>query len=478
MDKFERKVMEYIERRSLIGRGDRILVACSGGVDSVGLLLFLAKQRHFLDIELVAVHVDHMLRGEESKEDGVYVKELCTRFEIPFYGGQVPVPELIGKEGGNVQDVCRKGRYGYFAKVMAEGGYTKLAVAHHAEDQLETVIMQLSKGSVPIGMRDARAVQGGMLIRPFMTVDKLEIRSYIEKFGVEHREDPSNASDKYTRNYLRHHAVPPILKTNHMAAANSVRMTESLQEDDALLSDLANEAFSRLLSLTAECLPSFEIKHFASMHPALQKRMIPLLLNYLYRGEEIPVEYSGALVEQLLRQLQTDAGNAELHLPGGYLCIREYGVVRFEKSVKEPEPDPPKILLKGVWTRWGKQCFYWNAVSAAGLPSTDEYDERMYFTLPVTDFPLFVRARKDGDRIWLKGMPKPKRLSRLFIDEKVAAQKRDRLPIIVTADDEVCAVPGVRYGKLFSRQANGEEYVFMVKPVGKYYGPDEELAGT
>ncbi|MBB4826841.1 tRNA(Ile)-lysidine synthase/bifunctional protein TilS/HprT [Sporosarcina luteola] len=467
MDKFERKVMENMERRSLIESGDRILVACSGGVDSVGLLLFLAMQRRVLGIELAAVHVDHMLRGEESEEDGVYVKELCTRFEIPFYGGQVPVPELKKQKGGNVQDICRKERYGYFAKVMEERGYTKLAVAHHAEDQLETVIMQLSKGSVPLGMRDARAVPGGVLIRPFMTVGKSEIRSFIEKLGVVHREDPSNASDAYTRNYLRHHAVPPILQTNHMAAINSVRMTESLQEDDALLKHMANEMLARMLSLTDEGLPSIEIKRFASMHPALQKRMIPLLLNYLYCGENMPVEYSSALVEQLLRQMQTDAGNAALDLPGGFLCRREYDVVRFEKSVEEPEPGLPKELLKGVWTRWGEQYLYWNTVAAADVPPSDGYEERMYFMMPATEFPLFVRARKDGDRIWLKGMTEPKRLSRLFIDEKVAARKREMLPIIVTAADEVCAVPGIRYGKLFSRQASGEEYVFIVKPVGK-----------
>ncbi|MCG3086650.1 tRNA lysidine(34) synthetase TilS [Sporosarcina cyprini] len=478
MDKFERKVMDYIERRALIGRGDRILVACSGGVDSVGLLLFLARQRELIGIELAAVHVDHMLRGEESKEDGVYVKNLCEQTDIPFYGGQVPIPELIRKEGGNVQDVCRKERYGYFAKVMEEGGYTKLAVAHHAEDQLETVLMQLSKGSVPVGMRDARTVEGGMLIRPFMAVNKLEIRSFIEKLGVAHREDPSNASDKYTRNYLRHHAVPPILKTNHMAAVNSVRMAESLQEDDALLNGMASEALSGMLTLAAECLPSIEIKRFVRMHPALQKRMIPLLLNYLYRGEKIPVEYSAALIEQLLRQMQTDAGNAALHLPGGYLCIREYGVLRFEKSVQQAEPDPPKELLKGTWTKWGEQYFYWNAVSAESLPPSNECEERMYFTLPAGELPLFARARKDGDRIWLKGMAEPKRLSRLFIDEKVASQKRERLPIIVTANDEVCAVPNIRYGKLFSRKAIGEEYVFMVKSVGKCYGSDQELAGT
>ena len=152
MQKFERKILDFIQKEALLSAGQRVLVACSGGVDSVALLLFMTCFRERLGIEVAAVHVDHMLRGQESAEDGAFVETICEKLGIPFYSGEVPVPSILEVEGGNVQDICRSGRYSFFNKVMRAEHYEVLATAHHAEDQLETVLMQLSKGSVPLGI--------------------------------------------------------------------------------------------------------------------------------------------------------------------------------------------------------------------------------------------------------------------------------------------------------------------------------------
>ena len=118
MDKFDESIFRFITKESLITEGNRVLIACSGGIDSVVLLHFMAMNSEKLGIEVAAVHVDHMLRGAESEEDGVFVRELCKTYGIPFFGGSVPVPEIITKDGGNVQAVCREGRYSFFSQMM------------------------------------------------------------------------------------------------------------------------------------------------------------------------------------------------------------------------------------------------------------------------------------------------------------------------------------------------------------------------
>lgn len=459
MNVLEKRVLDFIAKNKLLASGQRILVACSGGVDSVALLLFLATIREKLQIDVAAAHVDHMLRGEQSAEDGRFVNALCNRLGIPFFGGHVPVPAILTEEGGNTQDVCRTGRYNFFSNVMHAEGYTVLATAHHAEDQLETVLMQLSKGSKPVGISVKRKMDGGTVIRPFLPVMKQELLSFVGGKEIQFREDPSNNSDAYLRNRLRHHVAPIILSENPSAAVNVVKMTTDLQEDEMLLNNLAKERFTAIVSVTKEGLPTFSIDMYSDMHTALQTRFIPLLLRYLYCGESIPVEYNSALLHQLHHHLSTPEGNVTIDLPKGYRFVREYNQVSIVKDLGSLSTSPEK-LLKGEWTRWGDLLLYWNDVDK----DSDEASEHRYFYLSDNDLPLYVRSRRDGDRILLPGMTQPKRLSRLFIDEKIGAEMRHKLPVITTANDEICAVPGVRYGIQFEkRKKEQDQYIFRLK---------------
>ncbi|WP_432362982.1 tRNA lysidine(34) synthetase TilS [Sporosarcina sp. UB5] len=459
MQAFERKILDFIHKETLLSSGQRVLVACSGGVDSVALLYFMVKNSEKLQIEVAAAHVDHMLRGKESADDGKFVRGLCESLGIPFFGGNVPVPSILNEEGGNVQDICRSGRYAFFNETMRAEGYDVLATAHHAEDQLETVLMQMSKGSVPLGIPASRTTDSGTVIRPFLPAMKEELLTYVKEKGAHFREDPSNESDAYLRNRLRRHVAPALLSENPSAAFNVVKMTTGLREDELLLDSLAKERFESIVTFTNNGLPTFASDLFKSMHTALQKRFIPLLLNYLYFGEIKPVEYNTALLNELHHHLSTSAGNVVIDLPKGYRFVREYGIVSIVKNTEIPDLST-RVLQKGEWTSWGDVLLYWDDADG----HDDEIGERMYFNAPDSDLPLYVRGRKDGDRLLLPGMARPKRLSRLFIDEKIGAEKRRRLPIVTTAHGEICAIPGVRYGVQFKRsKTEQEKYIFKVK---------------
>lgn len=465
MGNFRQLIFRFIKEWSLVTPGERVLVACSGGVDSVALLHFLASNQDRMGIEVAAVHVDHMLRGEESAADGKFVEGLCETYGIPFFGGSVPVPEIVEQEGGNVQAICREGRYALFTDVMQKNGYGVLATAHHAEDQLETVLMQVAKGSQLYGMPIKRQVAGGLLIRPFLPAMKADLYSYMMENSLPYREDPSNASDAYMRNRFRHHIVPLILEENPAAAGNVVKMSGWLQEDEDLLEMLATEQFEKITAFTAEGLPCVDSGVFSNMHQALQRRIITLLLKYIYNGESVPVEYSSTLIDQLLHHLISQNGNVTISLPRGYRFLREYDKLMFVRDAPSEEVTTRKLLPKGIWTGWenGLQL-YWTEVDDPDVELCLATDDIMYFDLPDSDFPLFIKRREDGDRIQLSGMTHPKRLSRLFIDEKVGRTERDRLPIIVTAQGEICAIPGLRYGAAFSRNRTEQRnYIVCVR---------------
>ena len=464
MDKFDDRIFEFIMNESLILDGDRVLIACSGGVDSVVLLHFMAMNSEKLGIKVAAIHVDHMLRGVESKLDGVFVKELCETHGIPFFGGSVPVPEIITREGGNVQAVCREGRYHFFSEIMHKHNYNVLATAHHAEDQLETVLMQVTKGAIPTGIPIKREIGGGALIRPFLPAMKSSLYSYAADNGLKFREDPSNASDAYMRNRFRQHVLPFILKENPNAAERVVTMSGKLQEDEILLETLATEQLKKIIEFTDEGLPSIDAYAFTSMPNSLQRRIITLLLNYLYDKKNVPVEYKSGLIKQLLNHLTSQDGNVFIDLPLGYRFVREYGKLTFVNENALPGLEGRKTLPRGVPIQWGSGMWlYWAEVEAHNPSLLTNVVDVMYFNLPDVALPLQVRHREEGDRILLPGMTHSKRISRLFIDEKVGVTERLRLPIVVTAQDEVCAVPGLRYGSAFTRnRTTAGKYIFVL----------------
>ncbi len=144
MVSFDSKVRSFINEHELIQRGDRLLIACSGGIDSMGLLhLFLALRKN-LEIEIFVAHVDHMLRGKVSLEDRLFVENFCKDTGVKVFSTSIPIPKLLEEEGGNSQAVCRRERYAYFAEVMEKNSISKLVTAHHADDQLESMLMSIN----------------------------------------------------------------------------------------------------------------------------------------------------------------------------------------------------------------------------------------------------------------------------------------------------------------------------------------------
>lgn len=464
---FELKIKQFIEKEQLLQQDDHLLVAVSGGVDSMALLHYFVKTKAQWGIEVEAVHVDHMLRGVVSAQDRVFVQQYCDEQGITLHATAIPIPEIIAEENGNVQLICRRERYHYFKEILQQTNATKLVTAHHADDQLESVLMALTKNATVNGMqgiRPQRIFNKKSLIRPFLTVTKSEIREYLQKQGQNFREDASNGKDAYMRNRFRHHVVPLLEAENPRVAEQVSHFTKHLQEDDAFLMTLAQDVYSKIVTKNNENMYTLEIKEIQLIPLALQRRLVLILLNYLYKDSNTIQSY--ALLTSLLKLCDTTAGNAEVHLPEGFIAARRYGKLAIQKKEsRQSDIFTSKKFIPSAneWTTLENGVRLYIAELPEFSPELlTDTAKLFYFDASKLTLPLFVRARKEGDRMLLKGMDQPKRLSRLFIDEKIPLNERNSWPLLVSQTDEVVAVIGVRMGVYFSTTARSNDDTVLI----------------
>lgn len=468
-EELERQAAALIRKRDWIPEGGRVLVACSGGPDSVALLHVMKHLGKGFGFAVGAAHVDHMLRGEESEEDARFVRAMCAGLGVPFHGTAIPVGKIVREQGGNVQDICRAERYRYFAEVMEAEGYGVLATAHHADDVLETVLMRLARGTANAapGIPVSRKFGHGLLIRPFLLSERREVMEYLDVRGLSYRTDPSNMKPDYTRNRFRHRILPLIRDENPGAARHVASWDLARRDDEAYLRERALEVWEEI----SEPLPggglAVKTEAFSRVPVALQRRLVPLLLDYLYLSDPTP---SGLRLESLiLSQLSSTGGSGSVDLPSGYRLEREYGKAVFRKAAKEvPEKAGEMSLPKGSWlTAENGMRLFWSDRVAVSDPEPAPGREVLYFGEEEAVLPLSVRLPRAGDRIFLPNMAGPKKVSRIFIDGKIPRSLRDAWPVVTAADGSVIAVPGVRYGKGFTRDGRkGGPYIFIVEHAG------------
>lgn len=457
MKTLQQAVRQLQQYTQCVERGDRLLIACSGGIDSMALLHYFDEEKERLHIEVAAVYVDHMLRGEQSKEDGEFVAQFCRARGIPFYTKAIAIADIVAETGDNVQNVCRLKRYEYFEELMAH--YTKLVTAHHADDQLETMLMAMTKGSSVAalsGIRVRRPFAQGEMIRPFLFVTRAQIELYMNERGLLHREDPSNAKLVYTRNRVRHTVTPLLRQENEHVATHAAQLSLQLQQDDAFLYELAEQYVAQYVKQQANGAYHFEINMFQRMPLALQRRFILILLNYVYK--DVNVLQSHALTASLLKLCSTVDGNAQLHLPQGAVARRQYGNMLI--GYIEHEEVEARMLVPHEPVRVANYEIVLMQAGTTVLATDDVY----YITLTAHE-QLYIRSREDGDRILLKGMEQPKKVARLFIDEKIPAAKRQAIPLLVSNKRGILSVIGVRTSVHVSDVQQSHQWQIVIRTI-------------
>ncbi|MEK3764208.1 MULTISPECIES: tRNA lysidine(34) synthetase TilS [unclassified Solibacillus] len=449
MHSLEHRVLAFIKEHQLIEDGEKLLIACSGGVDSMALLSFFHHFQSYFQIELAVAHVDHMLRGEQSAEDCKFVEQTCKTWGIPFYSCAIPIAEIQQRDGGNMQVICRQERYRYFEEVMDAHKCTKLVTAHHADDQLESMLMALTKASSLNGLKGIlplRKFYDYTVIRPFLMVTKHEIGEYLHSKSILYREDPSNAKNDYTRNRFRHHVVPILKEENPLVSQHAVQIAQQLTEDDSYLMDLAKVRFSELFNKFDKNYYKVNVSAFQKEPLALQRRLVLILLSYLYNDSKTFQSY--VLCTTVLALFSTSEGSRTLDLPENFIARRQYDEVVFETKKKSFLMEKQQIVLN-EWYMLGTMRIYIGELALCDDTLLQQYHPH-FFEASSVSFPLFIRSPKQGDRIALHGMQHQKKVSRIFIDDKIPFLKRASWPLLVDANDELLSILAVRVNNKFS----------------------------
>ncbi|WP_433944873.1 tRNA lysidine(34) synthetase TilS [Paenibacillus sp. SN-8-1] len=430
---------------------DCIVVAVSGGPDSVALLHAL----HHLagepgsSLRLVCAHVNHGFRGAESDAEAEFVRETADRLGIPFELGNYDVPAFIEETGMSLQTAAREKRYEFLHRIADQYGASAIALAHHGDDQAETVMLRLLRGTGMTGlagMRIKRREKNVELIRPLLRIYKTDLIRVCHNCDLAYVIDSSNLSNKYARNAVRLDVLPFLGQYNGQLAESLNRLAEVAGEEDDYMHQAAEEAYGRLARSIGEGI-AFSAEDFGHLHVALQRRLIKLILNYLPLNTD-DVDF---LKIELIRErvLQDFPSNWSLDLGGGLRCKREYD----EVSVSPDNTDKVKLeytyRLEEVPARLpipetGRELrFTLRPIGTQSDWKASGNDEAL-FDADKINYPLIVRSRQPGDIMKVMGLNGSKKVKDIFIDQKIPPSVRSAIPVVTDATGRILWLPGVR----------------------------------
>ncbi|WP_373284273.1 tRNA lysidine(34) synthetase TilS [Priestia taiwanensis] len=457
---FHQKVTKFISEYDLLKKGSTVVVGVSGGPDSLALLHFLYTQRQAWKLRLVVAHVDHMFRGKESEQEMYFVEEICNRYRIPFEGKRIDVSAYQVEVGVGGQVAARECRYAFFHEVMHKHNADFLALGHHGDDQIETILMRLVRGSTLegiSGMKKKRPFETGYLIRPFLSVTKAEIYAYCEMNNVIHCEDPSNKKEVYTRNRFRKWILPHLQEENPAVHERFMQFSQSLAEDDEYLRMLTVEKMSEVIIRHERDEIAITILPFESLSMPLQRRGIQLILNYLY-GNKL-TDVSSIHINQILALLRSSNPSGKLNLPNGLTVQRSYSTCIFTFRQKKGKEYQEILSLEGI-IHIGNDSTILSSLHTI-IPSITNHQYSFLCDLKDISLPLMVRSRKNGDKMTLKGMKGSKKIKDIFIDCKIPKEARDTWPVVVDAKGTIIWLPGVKKSSFEAKEQEVESYLLL-----------------
>jgi len=441
----------FIRSEGLFREGEQIVVAVSGGPDSTALLHILSELANRWSLKLHVAHIDHGFRGEESRREAEWVRSLSEQLGWPCTIYNADIPAAVAASGGNPQEVAREIRYGYLLETVAECRADVLALGHHADDQAETVLMRILRGSSLTGITGMAPVawrQGVKLVRPLLRIYKEEIFRYMHEHGYAYCTDSSNELPKYTRNRLRMDVMPRLKSFNPELIPSLIRMADILRDEDRLLHSLAESESSRVFRRSTYGYTG-DREQMLLLDVALQRRVIKLILSYLCKNQgQVQAIHIEQVREAILR---TDVPSITLHLPG-VTFIREYDELRLTISQPEHtarsyeyvvEQENSCVLIAEADASLRLSTH--EEVSAISPDTCDGFGVSCaYFDIDHLTFPLTIRNRRPGDRIQLMNMQGTKKLKELFIDLKVPPSRRDTVPLVFDAAGRLLWACGIR----------------------------------
>lgn len=428
----QEKVESYLEQWNMIEQGEHIVAGISGGADSVCLLFVLLRLRETRGVHITAVHVNHMLRGEDADGDEKYVKDICTEYNVPYRIFREDVAGEAKKRKCSLEEAGREIRREAMMTVMNEAGADKIAFAHHRGDNAETVIMNLCRGSRIKGMRGILPVSG-RIIHPLLCVGKKEIEESLKEREISWRIDATNLENNYTRNRIRNRVMKELREINPRTEEHISGMAEKMYEiweymeaetGTYIKECVERKKDGRLIRQTAlEKIPKL-----------FQEEVIRRVLGETCGNEKNLLAVHVRSVQELL----TRQTGKTVSLPYGVQALRVYEGVLIKREIPVEYVEDPS----------GKYTFRTRVFDRRTGEKWPENPYTKWFDYDIIKDSLIMRTRREGDYITITEDGKRQTLKKFFINEKVPAEKRDRISLIADGK-EIVWIVGYRQNKAY-----------------------------
>lgn len=423
-----RKLRRLAQDYQMLSPGSLVLAAVSGGADSMCLLHALLTLGESLPITVAAAHFNHQLRPQASADE-TFVRDWCTAHSVRFYSSRADVAAQAAAAGRGIEETARTLRYAFLEATASEIGADRIATAHHADDNTETLLLHLIRGSGRRGLGGIPPVRGEKLIRPLLTAERWEIEDYLRCYHIPHVEDETNQDTTYTRNYLRQEVVPRLKALNPKL---NLRLWESacqFRQEDAYLDCLAQVMLTGMARLpNGVSLPCTQV---TQLPEALSLRGIQLLAETL----DPTLLLSAAHRRAVLELCRHSSPSGQVDLPRNSIARRTYDRLEL---IQDPKTTlvfaPITLMLPGITEVAG-----WRYTCERCLCPTGKYNQSRDFYLRLPEHArLTLRPRRVGDAITLPTRDR-KLIKKLLIDAKIPRRLRDSLPVF-DLEGSVCAL--------------------------------------
>ena len=464
--------LAYNEQKKLLMPGDIVVAGVSGGADSVCLLALLDELKEKLGLTLYVIHVHHGIRGAEADRDAAFVRELAGKKNLPFCLVKKDVPAAAKELGMTEEEAGRRLRYEAMEEYAKKVGADKIALAHHRDDQAETVLFHLFRGSGPRGLR-GMPVKRGPFIRPLLFVSRQEIEAYLAEKQLSYCEDSTNSSLKYSRNMLRRQILPLITKNiNAQAAAHIAAMAERQEKWCLYIEKQGREAAGRLVRKEDNGY-SLDTDGFLQEEEVVRDEVLRQVLEKMVTGAK---DISAVHYEKIHSLCRAESGG-RIQLPGETDVEKGYDRIYFYQREQKQEPAAQMTCQPGDVHKIGiKDVTYevsFTLKNRLELPEKiPQKDYTKWFDYDMIVDSLFLRGPLEGDYFCMDQDGHKKKLSRYYIDKHIPRQQRSSQWVLADGSHVLWAIPG-RISEYYKVTEKTSHVLVVSIAVCEYFGMEE-----
>lgn len=437
----EDKIFNTVKEFELINKDDNIVLGLSGGPDSMALLYVLIAIKEKIDFSIFIAHVNHGVRGKDALKDEEFVKNLANSLKLPFFSKRVDMVKTARLEGISQEEAGRKLRYGFFREIIKTIGKGKIAVAHNKDDQAETLLMRIIRGTGIDGLK-GMDYKIDDIIRPILNIYRFEIEDYIKHKGIETVLDKTNLQSIYTRNKVRLELIPYIENNFNPNLIDTLfRLSENAARDIDLLNKVTDERYKSLVKERTSSKVLFEYKFYENELKAIKARVIRKAILELNKNLQGIEEVHILSVIELFDKRET---GKSIDLPFNIRARVSYDDLIIEKEVINEElPSQDKSfnlqLGENIIQEYGLEIKL-EIIKPEEVDFKNKAENIQYFDFDKVKGKIAIRSRKDGDSFHPFGMKGRKKLKDFFIDEKIARNLRDTIPLLVDKESIIWVI--------------------------------------